>query len=489
MKEELTGKNRNSRRGSSTLEILIAFAILILAITAGVVVAFGNQDLSVNTELGHQAAYRANRELENARASAAVDFTSVNSIASATSTMGEGAYNNIYAKSLDVFDISPCAKQVTSHITWQTDPLRPQQVALSTIITSTSTLDDLGGVGCSLTPLVDWTSPGRLGSTDLSGSQGSPATDVVAHNKIVFLTTTPSGHGKPDFFIVDATHPTTSLPILKSLEVNVADKGLNALALAGDYVYAANNEKSNQLQVIDLSNIASSTVVASSSMPGVTDAEGNAIFYYQSKIYLGTKKSSAGMEFRIYDVSDPHHPNPLGGVEIGADVNSIAVRGTTAYLATSDDSKELIEINLSTLSQIASANLSGTEDAKSLYLLGSRLYIGRSADSSQKDPTFYILNPASPSTPLGSIPYATLGDNVNDMRVNGSYAFVATSDSNDAFKIFNISTPGSITKINSGTCKFPQSPSGVDFENNVLYFSVQSNDTLRIIVPSLASCN
>src|SRR3989344_4630557 len=97
MKAELTG---NLKRGASTLELLIAFAVLTLSITAGILVIFGNQVVSVDTETNSEALARAEAMLEKARADSRNDFSSV---VSASSTEHSGALS--YTKTLTVIDI------------------------------------------------------------------------------------------------------------------------------------------------------------------------------------------------------------------------------------------------------------------------------------------------------------------------------------------------------------------------------------------------
>src|SRR3989344_9530981 len=78
MKEELIGKNlpalptgrQATRRGQSTLELLIALVVIILTVSSVIVVSFGNQSLSVDTELNGLALLKAREDLEDARADA-----------------------------------------------------------------------------------------------------------------------------------------------------------------------------------------------------------------------------------------------------------------------------------------------------------------------------------------------------------------------------------------------------------------------------------
>jgi hypothetical protein len=481
MKALSIGKNMVLRRGSGTLEILIAFSILILAITAAISVAFGNQGLTVDTELNHQAFYNASRELDAVRAAAIANFDAVVSVTTTplNSTSSEGAYAGIYKRQLDVLDLSPCAKQVTSRITWNIDPLRSQKVEFSSIIVSTSTLAAMGGIGCSVVPPLDWSHPGTLGSIDLGPNE--QGTDIKVKNKVVFISAAPTGNqpSLPDLFVVDAD-PGTAPSIVTSTNTG---PGLNAIAIGGNYLYAAKAAASGQLQVIDISNVSNPLLITSSTLQGGVTEEGNAIFYYNSRIFIGTKADGAGPEFQVYDVSNPVIPVWLGSREIGSDENGIFVRGTTAYLATSNNNQEILALNVSNPGSIpvpVATNLTGNEDAMSLYLLGSRLYVGRVEGSNE----LYILNATNPGASLPVLGSKNLGLSPNGaavtaLVVSSPYAFLGTSDSNQEFQVFNILNPAAITLI--ADFNFPAEASGIDFENNLVYVSVHQNDALRII--------
>ena len=91
---------------------------------------------------------------------------------------------------------------------------------------------------------------------------------------------------------------------------------------------------------------------------------------------------------------------------------------------------------------------------------------------------FYIINAtdASSMTTLGS---ALIGNRTRDIVSVGSLAFLATENPNAEFQIYDISNPASPFLWNS--FNFPQTATGIDYENNIVYVSVKSNDGLRII--------
>jgi hypothetical protein len=121
-----------------------------------------------------------------------------------------------------------------------------------------------------------------------------------------------------------------------------------------------------------------------------------------------------------------------------------------------------------------------------LYLLGSRLYVGRE----QGAPEIYVLNASDPASGLPTMGTAAIGAGVVDMQVSGPYAFLATDKSNEEFKILDILEPGAITPVVFvHNCNLPQKASGIFFENDVVYMSFLSNTALKILAPGLPSCS
>jgi type II secretory pathway pseudopilin PulG len=94
MKAQLIGKKI---RGMATLEILIAFAILSLSMGAVILVAFGNQSVAVDSQLSMEALGKAQKMLEEARATSRQDFNLVNPY---TNTETSGPLT--FTKTLDV---------------------------------------------------------------------------------------------------------------------------------------------------------------------------------------------------------------------------------------------------------------------------------------------------------------------------------------------------------------------------------------------------
>ncbi|OGY99487.1 MAG: hypothetical protein A2945_01355 [Candidatus Liptonbacteria bacterium RIFCSPLOWO2_01_FULL_52_25] len=454
--------------GQTTLEVIIALTLLTIALTSAALVVTSGQSLSVDSQESSQALRLAQRNIESMVSSAKQDFLT---LASSTSVEGE------FTKTIIVTDIDDETKQVVSRVSWSTDPLRTQTVELTTLVTNwqfaESSGGDTGGGGL----VGDWSNPRTLGSVDLGA--GISGTDLDVVGKIVYMTGEASSAAKKDFFVIDATDGEN--PVIIG-SINTTNQGLLALDVAGNYAYAANNTSADdeQLQVIDISSSTNPVVVAEYTLPG-NGEKGISIFYYNQRVYIGTEKDS-GPEFFVVDVSTPTSPVSLGSKEIGDDVSAIRVNGNLAYIATPSDN-ELTILNVADPASITVAseyNVTGScEDGLSEYLVGTKLYFGREDDCGHEDHhKFFILNVSNASS-VSSFGSTNIGADVNDLTVRDTLAFLATSDSNKEFQVWNISNPASPSEIAS--FNFPQVGTAIDYEDNLVYVAVRSNDALRII--------
>ncbi len=461
----------NHIKGQSILEILIALGVLAVSVSAATFLFLQGQSFTIDTAMSQNAIYLARQFLDQARQTAKANFAGLGT----SSTTTGGFLEETIVTSTDAY-----SKKVTARLSWDTTSTRPQKVEFTTIVTNwpeiAATGGDTGGGGLS----GDWTNPRTLGSVDVG--PGNSATDLDVKNKIVYLSAEAADPKKPDFYIVDAVNGSAP-SIISSLDTG---SGLNTIDTAGEYAYVGTKDTNGQLQIIDVSNPANPQLVKSFKLNGVSGsgAVGQSIFYNSSKIYMGTKKAT-GPEFHIIDVTDPLNPVESGSREIDENVNDIYVKEGTAYLATSDEEevKVLNVENPSNITQIGGFDAPGeSEDGKSLYLASPRLYLGRLVGGNHVNHhelhVLDISNPASVQN-LGSKDLAT---GVNGIVTRDYLVFLATSDSNKEFQIWNASNPANITFWVS--FNFPQVATGIDYEDNIVYVSVRSNDALRIITSS-----
>ena len=459
-----TGDKCSGAQGQSTVEVLIAILVLTVALSSAVVVIFGGQSLGVDSEESNQALRLARESLESLSAAGNLNF---GNLASSTVVQNE------FTKQLIVESVDSNTKRLTSRVTWQTDPLRTQTQELVMLVTNWTGMYQYGGDSGGSGTSGNWCNPKTMGSVDLGPGNSATGLDVL--NKIVYLTASASSQSKPDFLIVDVSDPQNRV-IRSSLDTGST---LNAVDVAGSYAYVANNSTTLQLQVIDVTSSSTPSLVVQFTLPGVSGsgAVGNAIYYYAGRVYMGTKKAT-GPEFHVIDISNPLSPISLGSFEVGNDVAKIVVQSSTAYLAigNGDDKPNLKLLDVSnpgSISLISSVNTD--EEGRSLVLVNKKLYFA-SDEGGGKELAVYDVTNATSVQFLGA---KSIGEDVNDLTVRDKYAFLATSDSNKEFQVWDISDPAHIASC--ATFNFPQNGSGIDFEDNLVYMSVRSNDALRII--------
>ncbi|MDP1689245.1 MAG: hypothetical protein Q8L47_03920 [bacterium] len=495
--------------------MLIAFAILTLSITAGILVIFGNQSIVVDNETNSEALSMAVALIEKARADSRSDFNLVNPI-TATEVVGSLTYSKI----LDVQQMDFWTKKVSSAITWTGEHGRNLNVQLSTLLTNPDAMN--AGDTCSSVLVGDWSNPQKteyeFGADILNDtSSGFPITSMRSFMHKLYITVhNDNGNNDETFFILDISNPSIKPIVLEKIDNNLTKSdGLNDIALGGvRYVYVANAYSSNfatcvnanganincgQMQVIDLS-VSPPQVVYTYKVPGVTGNNGagigRRIFYKDGIVYLGLAKT-AGPEFHIIDVggggtagASPTSPKPLGSFEIDNGVNAVNIRNGYAYIA-SPNNEELKILSVSNPlipSQVGFFNAPGgggnNGNGKSLSLVGNKLYFGRTLLNGNE---FYILNNSNPETSLPVLGFKDIRNasnnntSVNGLIIRDYLAFLIT---NEQFQIWRIDNPNNITQYDPNPfLTLPPGQGGglegttTDCEGNYIYVgSMSSND-------------
>jgi hypothetical protein len=443
-------------KAQSTLEILIALFILTVSITTAIMISFGNQSITIDTGLNNQAINIARKELEIGRALSRQNFSS---LISASST------EDIYFKEIIIENIDANTKKIISRVSWKTDPLRPQKIELITIVSDAKIIIQSGGDTGGDDPTGNWRNPQTLGSVDLGA--GNSATDLDVKNKIIYLSAEASDKKKPDFFIVNAVNGQSPF-IVSNLNVG---EGLKSIDVAGNFAYAVGKDDDKEFVVIDVSNLSAPIEVASLDLSGNADAL--TVFYWDGYAYVG-RANGAPQEFLIINISNPLSPFVTSGLSgVGGEINDIYVFNNRAYLGTKDASRGMIVVNIN---NPASPSVMGSidvgDDVYGIYLKSeNKTLIGEKTK-------FYIVNAsnASSMTILGS---ASIGNKTRDIVSAGSLAFLATENPNAEFQVYDISNPTNPSLWSS--FNFPQMATGIDYEDNIVYVSVRSNDALRII--------
>jgi prepilin-type N-terminal cleavage/methylation domain-containing protein len=495
MKDKLPGQIRN-QRGFSTIEMLIAVAIISLTLTAVVVAIDGTQmvtaDSQTNTEALHKAQEILDQALETSRnnygAVGANASTYVNGITYNTSLQIPSAY------------ASQCQEQVISQVRWTASNNRAQSVSLTSTLTNVPLMLALSG-GCSNSlPTGGWNPPSTWSSGNFS--PGKPqALDEL--NKLVYI-----GYDKTPFLQIADTSTSSWNQGSSSGNfitftnhfndgVQINDIKVVKYSSGTTYAFVARDTTSNQFEVINVNTPATPVSAAQRSLSGTT-ASGWRLYYFDQKIFM-LAQSGSGPELHIFDVSNPTTPTEIGtGTNIGRTANNLTVTKQLVagiwhyymFLATDKTTAPLSIFNITfptpssaTVTEMTSAEptFAAYQRGQCVFLLGSLLYFGRNNDAPRSDLFVYdVSNIASNSVVLKAS--ANVSSDVLGISVSGSFVFMATNQSNSEFKVWH-SDPNNFTAINTNF-NFPNGidfNNGIKYDNNFVYVASQANDALRIL--------
>ena len=191
---------------------------------------------------------------------------------------------------------------------------------------------------------------------------------------------------------------------------------------------------------------------------GNNTANGISIAYANNFVYLG-RVNSSGREFYIFDVSNPDVPTLVGQRALNGDPNDIAINGSYAYIASSDNSSELQIIDVSdpatignpgklTTVDLTNGNSgSNNADAVALVVSGTNLFMVRNGGDDFL--IFDITSPAAPGSPIGRM--STFVGNPTGLVVIGNYSFVTSNSNTDELQVINVTNkalPVNVVSLN-----------------------------------------
>lgn len=289
------------------------------------------------------------------------------------------------------------------------------------------------------------------------------ATSSDTKELIILDITTPSTISEEDFY--DATGISDAF--------NVAYSNNTA------YLVRDNGATDPDFHILNVDSSLASTDWTNPQSVGFSDISGtedaNSIFKIGNYIYEVTdEKAGALAEFYIYDVSIPSAPSLVGSLNIGASVNDVYVVGNYAYLATTNNSEELVVVDISvpaTPVQVGSYDTPNRDDAYTVFAVGSTVYIGTDRQNSAE---FYVLNASNPASITQSGSYE-VGDHVNEIFVSGNYAYIASASNSKEFIILNISNAASITEEDSYNISGNTDAEGIYYSSGTAYLVTQGN--------------
>ena len=172
---------------------------------------------------------------------------------------------------------------------------------------------------------------------------------------------------------------------------------------------------------------------------GVADA----IYAIEGQVAVGTGENASGISFANVAISNTNPPTAqISGTFDGYKTNGIFGETNYAYLATDNNQKEVVIINLTQYAEAGYFNIQGDKNAKNVFfsanvgyvVAGDKLY---SFDLTAKTGPRPILDPDG----------LKLDGNGTRVVVVGTYAYVAVKDSNRELQIIDVSNPGNLSAV------------------------------------------
>jgi hypothetical protein len=536
-----TPQTFSTQRGFSTIEILIAFAVGILFLSAALMLAYSNpsQTMYVSLDTNHTATLDIMFDMYGLA-------TSSNNLGNVLLTLSENWDTQIpassemihdgltYTNTPDVLDIAPCMKFISQKTTWGAHNGRARNITTDTGLSNLEIAEAVGSGTCDPTPPSTWDTPDTLAALTGNTLEGEGTDIVIIHKdsrRYALITTLPVGaNDTPDLWVIDVSDPLpTHPPLIRSL--NVSTSGLLGIARAGTYAYITQNNSIDQIYIVDITDPQNPNIIPTHfTLPHISttcsplgipcDREAVSISYHDGYLYVGTKYLAFGTpgtneEFHIICVDDvsipgcsPTTPVWMDSYNVNHHVLAIDVRETLyggsthrfAYLAVSDTSGTNPELmildvtNPQVITSLSGLNFPGTLYGTALFSMGNILYMGRMrATGSNKD--FYIIDTEDPYHPrvLGSLKLglSTSGSKVTSIHVQGGYAFVATNDpvGNHGFHLLDIRDPTNIhTAGQCTTYMHALSTTRLAYADNIIFTVNTSGDVLRILYDTPAIC-
>lgn len=475
----------------ATLEVIIAFTVLISAITGSLLVSTSSQSFLSDSANSREAIAFAEKKFSE---ELSVINNGIHVEQSTTTT--EGIYTiTIHRSNPDFF-----TTLIRTEVSWK-DGLRSQHVSLSRL--NTDSEKATGSDTCDSVLAGDWADSGiRNTTTDMATLAGNATkiytiTDIDAykHRLYVSADTTVVGVGSDTetLFVFDIADPKNPALISK-IDNDTNKPGIAGIAIAstsaGNFLYAASMSSfaRGQLQIFDIGvsppQLLKTYKIPISIVP--TAGEGASIAYKNGYVYLGVSTTPGGDEFNIIDVHDPLSPVWVGGYGVTHIVNSIMLSGNYAYLAHPAENADTLPEEI-TIMNIADPSLPfriggynaqdnqghGKSLAQFDTQFGSYAVLGRTQTTGNAE--LVLLDRSNPAS--GVLPFVNskeIGPSVNDMFVRSPLVFTVAGNK---LQTWNVSDTANITEY-AAPIQLPNGSIGkaIDCERNVLFVGSNGSD-------------
>jgi prepilin-type N-terminal cleavage/methylation domain-containing protein len=224
--------------------------------------------------------------------------------------------------------------------------------------------------------------------------------------------------------------------------VTIASNGTNRKAITSNVSWSG--VSSGQTSVAtELTNWSASLTKSWSnpSQYGGVDVTGTIAGYKvatQGSYAYYVRNSATGPNFFIVNIATPTNPTVVGTLTLAGTPTNIAVNGNYAYVSNSSSTAEMQIVSVATPTAptlSGTYNATGTAGGRGVYVVGNLAYLVRGANGGSDE--FVVVNVATPSAPTRVTGYG-LNVNMNEVYVNGTVAYIATSSDTQELLVINL---------------------------------------------------
>jgi type II secretory pathway component PulJ len=449
-----------NNRGETLVEILVAIGIFAVAGSTAIMMVFSAFQ---SGRLGGQETQAEAVLREGVEAIQTMSMGAFNAVESGTYGLsdaggtwelsGTSDTDGVYTRTVTIADTQrngsgdigagtndPYTRTITIAVNWTRDgvPHSLSQTTYATAWDSTNTTHDTtsdwnAGSYSSTTTTTTGDSDGAVSleaissywaCTNVQGVYDKVGTadgsEVFVSGNYAYLGTLANSSGA-EFFIVNISNPLA--PVLTgSLEIG-AD--VNGIYVSGNYAYLATSSDTAEFRIINVTTPSAPVSLSTLNLSGNEDLYD--VVVSGTYAYLG-RANAATQEFIVVNVGTPSAPTVSGSLEVGANVNGVALSGSYVYLATGVDAGEFRVVNVSVSTAPTSTgtlNLPTTTDANDVAIYGSYAYVVTASNTTAPGGDYYVIDISTPSTPTQS-GYLDLGTGGNTIQMDGTGAIVGT---------------------------------------------------------------
>lgn len=414
----MKGVLSSGRHGFSTLEILIASSVVTLTLTTAVALLHSNIWLLADARTTLDALALSHSQLVEAAALGTFDTKLLSE-----KTGIEVRNGQTYTTKLSLSSLSPFMTEITSTVTWH--DVRDHTVTLKR---SVSDIDSaFSGTACDTVALNSWHTIRKTALLPLGTYTHAPISGFSMVGNLLYVTHDNSAGNNPDLTILNTT--TLPLTLVAATGTNSVSPGLAGISIArttqDTFLFVANGATPNwstctegpscsHVQVLTANDALQPKVVRNIKIPEITGTGGqgsaHTIAVYRKHLFVGLTKTGSGPEFHVFDIgrspgASATSPKHLGSLSVGRGIQHILPVGEVAYLATSDNTRELMVVSItdpqhpSIISIVDTPGSTNFGYGNTLARLGNTVSLGRTyVGNASEWYTISMRNPAHPTT-------------------------------------------------------------------------------------------